>query len=129
MKSRLPESQRDSVTQPRVDRAAGYPGSARKNNINPERVAASAARFDATPLGLEIILGHAPRVVASLQPWADGRCPVGANSPLAEQRRIVAELDALQAEVDALKRQQAATAAELDALLPAILDKAFKGEL
>jgi type I restriction enzyme, S subunit len=49
--------------------------------------------------------------------------------PLAEQRRIVAELDALQAEVDALKRLQAETAAELDALLPAILDKAFKGEL
>jgi type I restriction enzyme, S subunit len=47
---------------------------------------------------------------------------------LPEQRRIVAELDALQAEVDALKRLQAETAAELDALLPAILDKAFKGE-
>jgi type I restriction enzyme S subunit len=49
--------------------------------------------------------------------------------PLAEQRRIVAGLDALQAEVDALKRLQAETAAELDALLPAILDRAFKGEL
>lgn len=52
-----------------------------------------------------------------------------AYPPLAEQRRIVAELDALQAEVDALKRHQADTAAELDALLPAILDRAFKGEL
>ena len=49
--------------------------------------------------------------------------------PLAEQRRIVAELDALQAEVDALKRLQTETAAELDALLPALLDRAFKGEL
>jgi restriction endonuclease S subunit len=49
--------------------------------------------------------------------------------PLAEQRRIVAELDALQAEVDALKKLQAETAAELDALLPSILDRAFKGEL
>ena len=49
--------------------------------------------------------------------------------PLAEQRRIVAELDALQAQMDALKRLQAETAAELDALLPAILDRAFKGEL
>ena len=48
---------------------------------------------------------------------------------LPEQRRIVSELDALQAEVDALKRLQAETAAELDALLPSILDKAFKGEL
>jgi len=34
---------------------------------------------------------------------------------------IVAELDALQAEVDALKRLQTGSAAELDALLPAIL--------
>jgi len=46
-----------------------------------------------------------------------------------EQRRIVAELDALQAEVEALKRLQAETSAELDALLPALLDRAFKGEL
>jgi type I restriction enzyme S subunit len=44
------------------------------------------------------------------------------------QHRIVAELDALQARVDALKNLQARTAAELDALLPSILDKAFKGE-
>jgi type I restriction enzyme S subunit len=49
--------------------------------------------------------------------------------PLHEQRRIVAALDALQVEVDALKRLQAETAAELYALLPSILDKAFKGEL
>ncbi len=48
---------------------------------------------------------------------------------LTEQRRIVSELDALQAEVDALKRLQAETAAELDALLPALLDRAFKGGL
>jgi type I restriction enzyme S subunit len=49
--------------------------------------------------------------------------------PLPEQRRIVAELDALQAEVDALKRLQAETAAALDALLPALLDRAFKRQL
>jgi len=48
---------------------------------------------------------------------------------LPEQRRIVAELDTLQAEVDAMKRLQAETAIELDALLPAVLDRAFKGEL
>jgi type I restriction enzyme S subunit len=46
-----------------------------------------------------------------------------------ERRRIVSELDALQAEVDTLERLQAETAAELDALLPAILDRAFKREL
>jgi type I restriction enzyme S subunit len=48
---------------------------------------------------------------------------------LPEPRRIVAELDALQAEMAALKRPQAETAAELDALLPALSDRAFKGEL
>ena len=48
---------------------------------------------------------------------------------LREQRRIVAELDELQAEVDRLKALQAETAAGIDALLPAILDRAFKGEL
>jgi len=31
--------------------------------------------------------------------------------------------------MDALKRLQAQTAAGLDALLPAVLDRAFKGEL
>jgi type I restriction enzyme S subunit len=49
--------------------------------------------------------------------------------PLSEQHRIVAYLDSLQAKVDTLKRLQAETAAELDALLPSILDKAFSGEL
>ncbi len=48
---------------------------------------------------------------------------------LEEQKRIVAYLDDLQAKIDSLKRLQAETAAELDALLPSILDKAFKGEL
>ena len=36
------------------------------------------------------------------------------------------DLDALQAEVNALKCLQVETAAELDALLPAILDRASK---
>ncbi len=51
------------------------------------------------------------------------------KTPVAEQRRIVAYLDDLQAKVDRLKALQAQSAAELDALLPAILDRAFKGEL
>ncbi len=37
--------------------------------------------------------------------------------------------DDLQAKVDALKRLQAGTTAELDALLPAVLNRAFKGNL
>jgi len=49
--------------------------------------------------------------------------------PLSEQHYVVAHLDDLHARVDALKRLQADTAAELDALLPAVLDRAFRGEL
>jgi type I restriction enzyme, S subunit len=48
---------------------------------------------------------------------------------LTEQRRIVTELDALKAKVKALKALQAGTTAELDSLLPAVLDQAFRGEL
>jgi type I restriction enzyme S subunit len=49
--------------------------------------------------------------------------------PLCEQRRIVEKLDRLQAQVNALKSFQRETAAELGALLPSILDKAFTGQL
>lgn len=45
------------------------------------------------------------------------------------QQHVVTYLDDLQAKTDALKRLQAETATELDALLPAVLDRAFKGEL
>jgi len=46
-----------------------------------------------------------------------------------EQRRIVARLDELQAQVDGLKKHQVHTAEELDALLPSVLDRAFRGQL
>jgi type I restriction enzyme S subunit len=49
--------------------------------------------------------------------------------PLPEQQRIAGELDALQTQLDALRKLQMDTAAELDALLPSILDQAFKGDL
>jgi type I restriction enzyme S subunit len=49
--------------------------------------------------------------------------------PLDEQRRIVAYLDGLQAKVNALRGLQSQTQEELDALLPSVLDRAFKGEL
>ena len=54
-------------------------------------------------------------------------------SLVSELHRIVAELDALQVEVDALKQLQAESRRglhpALDALLPAVLDRAFNGEL
>jgi len=83
-----------------------------------------------SPAGQDAVQGQS-RTSSGLRTLSVGRIKAIAVpvAPLAEQRRIVAELDALQAEVDALKRLQAETAAELDALLPAILDRAFKGEL
>lgn len=102
-------------------------------------------------ISLESVTGHAEELDAKLTKWAtryDDEFPQaptvrrptgregplrrrgsGARPPLPDQRRIVAELDALQAQVDALQRLQSETATELDALLPSILDKAFKGEL
>ena len=46
-----------------------------------------------------------------------------------KQRRIVAYLDGLQAKVNALRELQSTGGEELSALMPSILDKAFKGEL
>lgn len=48
---------------------------------------------------------------------------------LDEQRRIVDYLDGLQAKADHLKALQAQSTTELEALLPAVLAKAFRGEL
>jgi len=49
--------------------------------------------------------------------------------PLEEQKSIVRYLNGLQTKVNALISLQVKTAAELDAMLPSILDRAFKGEL
>jgi type I restriction enzyme, S subunit len=45
------------------------------------------------------------------------------------QRRIIAYLDGLQAKVNVLRELQAESGKELSALMPSILDKAFKGEI
>ena len=57
-------------------------------------------------------------------------------NPLDEQRRIVAYLDSFplvrdlrQARLASLRELQSATGEELSALLPSVLDRAFKGEL
>ncbi|MDQ2829029.1 MAG: restriction endonuclease subunit S [Chloroflexota bacterium] len=48
---------------------------------------------------------------------------------LMEQQCIVDYLNSFQAKVDTIKRLQAVSAIELDALLPAVLARAFRGEL
>jgi len=49
--------------------------------------------------------------------------------PLEEQRRLVAYLDGLQAHASVLRAAQSETEKELSALMPSVLDQAFKGEL
>jgi type I restriction enzyme S subunit len=51
------------------------------------------------------------------------------NKYTIEQYPIVARLDDLRAQVEAVKQHQAATATALNALLPSILDRAFRGKL
>lgn len=74
--------------------------------------------------------------LAKISPGSAGRNRVLSVKRLKEVLVPVVPLDAqkwlndeLQAAVDALRGLQAETAAELDALLPAILDRAFRGEL
>ncbi|NEO25595.1 MAG: hypothetical protein F6K03_01515 [Kamptonema sp. SIO4C4] len=104
-------------------------------------------RFKFKPTGaLEArYLDHAlksPALRAQIEAGATGTSPTMKNiakgkilnlrlpvPELSRQRSIVTYLDGLQSRVDRLKALQQRTAAELDALLPSILDKAFKGEL
>jgi type I site-specific restriction endonuclease len=48
---------------------------------------------------------------------------------IVRKRRFVSYLHGSQTQVEALQRLQTEIAAELDALLPSILDRAFKGQL
>ena len=71
--------------------------------------------------------GTSPSMKKVSQPKLEGMpIPV---PPLDEQRRIVAYLDSVQARLASLRELQSATGEELDALLPSVLDRAFKGEL
>ena len=102
------------------------------------RVALDQTRVD--PRHIHWTIQAAEDVETYLAETTRGATRAGVNSkivgsipcrvpPLPEQRRIVAYLDGLQAKVDQLKALQAQTAAELEALLPAVLEKAFRGEL
>lgn len=66
------------------------------------------------------------------QPNVNGRKLANLTVPIAppkEQRRIIEYLDGIRSKVNAVRRLQTETAAELGALLPAVLDRAFRGEL
>jgi len=85
-----------------------------------------------TPVVRDFIRRNAKGTSPTMKKISQGtvmRIPFPAHLTLDAQLSIVAFLDGLKVEVDSLKALQEKTAAELDALLPAILDKAFKGGL
>ena len=55
--------------------------------------------------------------------------PFPTTIDVSEQQRIVRYLDGLQPKAKALQELQSETATEIDALMPSILSKAFRGEL
>ena len=94
----------------------------------------------AEPEFVSFVLNFHTRCRASLFSQVEGSAQPSLNAPkilateiplpsLVEQHRIVAHLDGLQAKVDELRRLQAETQKELDALMPSVLAKAFAGEL
>ena len=83
-----------------------------------------------SPIGQDEVLARS-RTTSGLRNLSIGRIKQMAIPvpSLDKQHLIVAYLDNLQEKLEVLKRLQARTAAELDALLPSIQNKAFKGEL
>lgn len=72
------------------------------------------------------------QVEGSAQPSLNAGKVLATSLPLplvSDQRRIVRQMDDVRQEVDALKALQAATASQIDALLPAVLSGAFKGKV
>ncbi len=99
----------------RFDTAAIYPAYAQKM-LRHLRVSGQLIDFARTTAG---------QYNVSLGRLRSAEIPV---PPLAEQRTIVAHIDELQGVIDTLRAYQSGTSEELDALMPSILDKAFRGE-
>ncbi len=91
------------------------------------------------PQYLRVILNSplfSGQVITMLSGSAQSQLPINKLSLITfllpsteKQTQIVQELEGFQAAVDAVKRMQGETATDLDAFMPSILDKAFRGEL
>jgi type I restriction enzyme S subunit len=102
------------------------------------RVALDRARVE--PRYIVWSIRASPDVEEYLEDKIRGATREGVNSTIvaglpvripsvAFQRQIVAQLDELELKVGSVRALQAGTAAELEALLPSVLEKAFKGGL
>ena len=67
----FPESQRDSIIQPRVAESARLPWVRRFIFSQPQRGCIIFTPERCNPVGVENHFDWLPRVVAPLQPWAD----------------------------------------------------------
>jgi len=123
-----------------VGRSCVVPDFAENWLISYHLIRIAADRSTCDPQFVFYALRGSPSVLEAIEEKTRGSTRAGVNSTilrqlrfplpsLDEQRRIVAHLDDLQAQVDELTALQDATQAELDALLPSVLDRAFRGEL
>jgi type I restriction enzyme S subunit len=86
-------------------------------------------RFFNSATGKEQLLAVRRRSVMTTINQQDVNALVYPLAPLEDQRRLAEQLIALDGKVQEVRVQQAAAQSELDALLPSVLDRAFKGEL
>ncbi len=98
-----------------------------KTIVEPQYVVYYFQTLDARKYIEKEASGTSPSMKKVSQPKLE-RMPIPVPT-LDEQRRIIAYLDNLQTHVSALRAAQSETEEELSALMPSILDKAFKGEL
>jgi type I restriction enzyme S subunit len=80
----------------------------------------------------EDVYRQATAITGSAQPTVPLRGIRKLHFPLpslTEQQRVVMQLNEVRASATTLQQLQSEAAAELDALLPSVLDKAFRGEL
>ncbi|MGE0821823.1 MAG: restriction endonuclease subunit S [Candidatus Binatia bacterium] len=117
---------RGTLNEPRI-----YPDKLIRFRVDPEKTLPDFVRYAVnSPKGRSSVEAFCATTAGNIGISASNLRTVPIPIPsLSEQRRIVTYLDNLHAKVDALKRLQTETAAELNALLPSVLDKAFKGEL
>lgn len=108
-----------------------YPDLMMRLNLKPGRVEKRFVWYWLqSPIVREFISNNSKGTSPTMKKISQGTVaaiPFPSSLNIKDQQSIVVELDALQAEIDFLKRLQAETSAELNAMLPSIIDGALRG--